>query len=59
MDRVIEQDDAYTYRVSVLAKKHGITIAEARALKDTGSVIIKTKKATKKEANDGDTDIRE
>ena len=55
-DRVIEQDDAYTYRASVLAKKYGITIAEARALKDTGSVIIKSKK--KKEAAGGDTDIR-
>ena len=55
-DRVIEQDDAHTYRASVLARIYGITIVEARALKDTGSVIIKSKK--KKEATDGDTDLR-
>lgn len=56
-DRVIEQDDAHTYRASVLVRIHGITIAEARALKDTGSVIIKAAKK-KKEATDGDTDLR-
>lgn len=52
-DRVIDQDDAPTFRVSVLMQIHGIDKVQAQALKDTGSVIIKAKVAKpKKEVDD-------
>ena len=47
-DRVIEQEDAGTFRASVLAAMHDITIEQARALKDTGTLLIPEKTKPKK-----------
>jgi len=49
----LEIADAHTFRASVLSAKYGITIEEARAVKDTGVLPVKPeKKKPKAEAGE-------